>query len=73
MRIGDFKYVVALVGSLTLSCNEQVTCIDPTRPKPDSCNEVLAPVCGCNGQTYDNACFAQVAGLTWWRKGKCPR
>jgi hypothetical protein len=40
--------------------------------KPKACPEVYSPVCGCNGQTYGNACEAKAAGVTVEKTGKCP-
>ena len=29
------------------------------------------PVCGCNLQTYSNACYATQSGVTRWISGEC--
>jgi len=39
---------------------------------PDVCPTVVLPVCGCDGITYSNACFADVAGVTVNHTGACP-
>jgi hypothetical protein len=31
----------------------------PFQPESCICPLIFAPVCGCNGQTYSNACFAR--------------
>lgn len=39
--------------------------------KPQVCSQQYAPVCGCNGETYGNACQAAVAGVSVAYKGEC--
>lgn len=41
-------------------------------PGPPSCDDVLAPVCGCDGVSYPNACEAQSAGAAIEADGACP-
>ena len=35
------------------------------------CTEEYAPVCGCDGETYSNACFARVNGVKTYTSGEC--
>ncbi|MFQ5494703.1 MAG: hypothetical protein ACE5EX_04920 [Phycisphaerae bacterium] len=38
---------------------------------PATCPEIFDPVCGCDGVTYDNACFADAAGVSIDHAGEC--
>jgi hypothetical protein len=38
---------------------------------PTTCSTTVSPVCGCDGTTYDNACFADSAGVSIDHTGEC--
>jgi hypothetical protein len=51
----------------TADCGGNGTC----QPRPQVCYELYLPVCGCNGKTYSNSCFAAMAGVNVLHNGAC--
>ena len=49
------------------SVNSQGICME----KPEVCNEVYMPVCGFDGSTYSNSCFANGQGVNVAYSGEC--
>jgi hypothetical protein len=48
-------------------CDAPGLCLE----RGDLCPQVIAPVCGCDGQTYSHACVARVAGVSVRHRGAC--
>jgi hypothetical protein len=46
-------------------------CVVKPPAEPLVCTQQYIPVCGCDGQTYGNACMARAAGVPRHTPGAC--
>jgi len=61
------------VESCNSACDSPIECVDQDLIDPNAaCYDVWEPVCGCNGVTYSNDCYAlNYGGVTSWSSGPC--
>lgn len=69
--IGYVASFVLIASSCTNDDDSTDNCIDQSSISNDPCIEVYDPVCGCDGFTYSNTCFASNAGVQSWTTGPC--
>ena len=68
--IGPAKILITATTQITV-CGANNT-VGVCKKRPEACNDGLALVCGCDGQTYTTTRTAQAAGVDVQADGECP-
>lgn len=70
MKTNFFLIGLVILGLFSFSSCKKPRCKGGD-PNSCICPEVYAPVCGCDGVTYENDCRAECAGVNLEYVGSC--
>ena len=67
------KYLSMSLLFLATMCqkDDEETCLIESPDLNVACIEIYQPVCGCDGVTYSNKCYASSGGVSSWVDGEC--
>ena len=75
MKFAKILLILLLIFSFSCSTEDKVedSCVDESMIEEFSvCIEIYQPVCGCDGVTYPNSCYAEnFNGITSYINGSC--
>ena len=75
MKFAKILLILLLILIFSCSSEDKVedSCVDESMIEEFSvCTEIYQPVCGCDGVTYPNSCYAEnLNGITSYINGSC--